>query len=54
LAIEVHRLSGPGLLGSFYAATLCRELVRAGILVRPEVGMSGDIQGLTSGAWFPG
>jgi GxxExxY protein len=28
LAIEVHRHSGPGLLESFYAATLCRALER--------------------------
>jgi PD-(D/E)XK nuclease superfamily len=33
LAIEVHRHSGPGLLESFYAAALCRELERAGIVI---------------------
>jgi GxxExxY protein len=39
LAIEVRRHSGPGLLESFYAAALCRELERAGIGVRREVGL---------------
>ena len=39
LAIEVHRHTGPGLLESFYAAALCRELERAGIRVRREVGI---------------
>ena len=39
LAIEVHRHSGPGLLESFYAAAPCRELERADIRVRREVGI---------------
>jgi GxxExxY protein len=36
LAIKVHRQTGPGLLESFYAAALCRELVFAGIRLRRE------------------
>ena len=45
LAIEVHRHSGPGLLESFYAAALCRELERAGIRVRREVGIPAIYKG---------
>ena len=58
LAIEVHRHTGPGLLESFYAAALCRELERAGIRgsvsfsvceafsVSPTIG-----QATVSGSW---
>jgi GxxExxY protein len=45
LAIEVHRHSGPGLLESFYAAALCRELEGAGIRVRREVGIQAIYKG---------
>jgi GxxExxY protein len=45
LAIEVHRHSGPGLVESFYAATLCRELEHAGIRVRREVGIPAMYKG---------
>ena len=45
LAIEVHRHTGPGLLESFYAAALCRELERAGIRVRREVGIPAIYKG---------
>jgi GxxExxY protein len=45
LAIEVHRHSGPGLLESLYAAALCRELKRAGIRVRREVGIPAIYKG---------
>ena len=45
LAIEVHRHTGPGLLESFYAAALCRELERAGIRVRREVGIPAMYKG---------
>ena len=38
LAIEVHRIIGPGLLESVYAACLCHELEQAGI---PFSGRSG-------------
>jgi hypothetical protein len=44
LAIEVHRHSGPGLLESFYAAGLCRELARAGIRVRRKLGFRRSIR----------
>jgi GxxExxY protein len=39
LAVEVHRQTGPGLLESLYAATVCQELEGAGIHVRREVGI---------------
>jgi GxxExxY protein len=45
LAIEVHRHTGPGLLESFYSAALCRELERAGIRVRREVGIPAIYKG---------
>jgi GxxExxY protein len=45
LAIEVHRHSGPGLLESFDAAALCRELERAGIHIRREVGIPAIYKG---------
>ena len=45
LAIEVHRHSGPGLLESYYAAALCRELQRAGIPVRREAGIPAMYKG---------
>ena len=45
LAIEVHRHTGPGLLESFYAAALCRELERAGIRVRREVAIPAIYEG---------
>ena len=44
LEIEVHRHTGPGLLESFYAAALCRELERAGIRVRREAGIPAICQ----------
>jgi GxxExxY protein len=45
LAIESNRHSGPPLLASFYAAALCRELERAGIQVRREVGIPAIYKG---------
>jgi GxxExxY protein len=45
LAIEVHRHSGPGLLESFYTVALCRELERASIPVRREVGIPAMYKG---------
>jgi hypothetical protein len=35
LAIEVHRVTGPGLLEPLYESCLCHELAQAGIGVRP-------------------
>jgi GxxExxY protein len=37
LAIEVHRVLGPGLLESVYEACLCQELEHAGIGFRCQV-----------------
>jgi hypothetical protein len=37
LAIEVHRIIGPGLLESVYTECLCLELERAGIAFESEV-----------------
>jgi GxxExxY protein len=45
LAIEVHRHRGPGLLESYYAAALCRELQRAGIPARREAGIPALYKG---------
>jgi GxxExxY protein len=42
---EVHRHRGPGLLESYYAAALCRELQRAGIPVRREAGIPAMYKG---------
>jgi GxxExxY protein len=39
LAIEVHRLTGPGLLESVYEGALCHELARAGITFERQVGI---------------
>jgi GxxExxY protein len=36
---SAYRSGSPGLLEFFYAATLCRELERAGVRVRREVGI---------------
>jgi GxxExxY protein len=38
LAIEVHRMVGPGLLESVYETGLCLEFERAGIAFRRQVG----------------
>jgi GxxExxY protein len=45
LVIEVHRHSGPGLLESLYAATLCRALERAGIRIWRKVGIPAIYKG---------
>ena len=39
LAIEVHRLTGPGVLESVYAGCLCHELEQAGITFQRQVGI---------------
>ena len=41
LAIEVHRMTGPGLLETFYAECLCAELEEAGIPFATEVPIPG-------------
>lgn len=39
LAIEVHRIIGPGMLESVYESCLCHELMEAGIGFRRQVGI---------------
>lgn len=39
LAIEVHRLTGPGMLESVYESCLCHELARAEIGFERQVGI---------------
>lgn len=38
LAIDVHRLTGPGMLESVYEGCLCHELAQAGIPFERQVG----------------
>lgn len=45
-AMEVHRLLGPGLLESAYAACLSRELELQGLSVHCQVPVSLDYKGL--------
>ena len=47
LAIEVHRMIGPGLLESVYAACLCDELAQAGIPFQRQVGVPVTYKGRT-------
>lgn len=49
LAIEVHRLVGPGLLESVYRGCLCLELDQAGIPYRSEVALAV----IYKGQWVP-
>ena len=39
LAIEVHRLTGPGMLESVYQGCLCHELEQAGIAFQRQAGI---------------
>ena len=39
LAIEVHRLTGPGMLESVYEGCLCHELEQAGVAFERQVGI---------------
>ena len=39
LAIEVHRLTGPGMLESVYAGCLCHELKQAEIAFQRQAGI---------------
>lgn len=39
LAIEVHRLTGPGMLESVYEGCLCHELEQAGIAFERQAGI---------------
>jgi GxxExxY protein len=45
-AIEVHRVTGPGLLESAYAECLCYELSRLGIEFKREVKLPVAYKGL--------
>ena len=45
-AIEVHRVTGPGLLESAYAECLCYELSRSGIEFKREVRLPIEYKGL--------
>ena len=45
-AIEVHRVTGPGLLESAYAECLCYELGRSGIEFKREVRLPIEYKGL--------
>jgi GxxExxY protein len=39
LAIEVHRVTGPGMLESVYEGCLCHELTQAGIAFERQIGI---------------
>jgi GxxExxY protein len=46
LAIEVHRLIGPGMLESVYEGCLCYELGQAGIAFERQTGISVAYKGV--------
>jgi GxxExxY protein len=46
LAIEVHRVTGPGMLESVYESCLCHELTQAGIAFERQVGFPVNYQGV--------
>ena len=46
LAIEVHRLTGPGMLESVYAGCLCHELEQAGIAFQRQAGIPVTYKGV--------
>jgi GxxExxY protein len=46
LAIEVHRLTGPGMLESVYESCLCHELEQAGINFERQVGIPVTYKGV--------
>ncbi len=52
LAIEVHRVVGPGLLESVYAACLCLELNQAGIAFGRQVAIPVTYKGIPIGLGF--
>ena len=52
LAIEVHRIGGPGLLESVYAGCLCRELDQAGVPFRRQVAVPVVYKGAAIGLGF--
>jgi GxxExxY protein len=46
LAIEVHRLTGPGMLESVYEGCLCYELGQAGITFERQAGIPVAYKGV--------
>jgi GxxExxY protein len=46
LAIEVHRLTGPGMLESVYEGCLCHELEQAGIAFKRQAGIPVTYKGV--------
>ncbi len=46
LAIEVHRVTGPGMLESVYEGCLCHELAQAGIAFERQVGIPVTYKGV--------
>jgi len=46
LAIEVHRVIGPGMLESVYEGCLCHELEQAGIAFERQVGIPVTYKGI--------
>lgn len=46
LAIDVHRLTGPGMLESVYEGCLCHELAQAGIPFERQVGIPVTYNGV--------
>ena len=46
LAIEVHRVIGPGMLESVYEGCLCHELAQAGIAFARQVGIPVTYKGV--------
>jgi len=46
LAIEVYRLTGPGMLESAYEGCLCNELEQAGIAFQRQVGIPVAYKGV--------
>jgi hypothetical protein len=48
-AIKVHRALGPGLLESAYEHCLAHELIGRGLMVRRQVGLPIEYEGLRLG-----
>ena len=46
LAIEVHRLTGPGMLESVYEGCLCHELEQVGIAFQRQAGIPVNYKGV--------
>ena len=46
-AVELHRNLGPGLLETVYEVTLARALEQRGLIVKRQVGVAIEYQGMT-------